>query len=165
MKSGKAKVKINIFYETRLPQIVKDEKLFKNILEAGLGKFAFANVEVNLVFVGSKKIKELNKKFLGKKGPTDVIAFNYEIPPYYPLDKNGINIKERLGKFLPFGDIFICTHQAKKQAKILRHSLKKELAILTVHGALHLAGFDHKTPAEKTNIQKLTDKIIDTTDL
>ena len=76
--------------------------------------------ELSLVIVGDQKIKELNKKYRNQNKATDVLAFDY-------------------------GEIFICLPQAKRQAKQLGHSLKKELAILLIHGILHLAGYDDET--------------------
>ena len=72
--------------------------------------------DISLVLVGEARMRRLNKKYRGKNQVTDVLAFDY-------------------------GEIFICLSQAKKQAKQLGHSLKKELAILLIHGILHLAGY------------------------
>lgn len=76
--------------------------------------------EISIVIVGDAKIKELNKKYRKKNKVTDVLAFDY-------------------------GEIFICLPQAKRQAKKLNHSLKKELSILLIHAILHLAGQSNKT--------------------
>jgi probable rRNA maturation factor len=75
-----------------------------------------------------------------------------QIPPA-PFTKGGVPL-------LPFGDIFVSLDQAKKQAKQLKHPLKKELLILAVHGALHLAGYEDNTSAQKQKMQKETEKIL-----
>ena len=76
--------------------------------------------EISIVIVGKTKIKELNKKYRKRDEVTDVLAFDY-------------------------GEIFICLPQAKRQAKQAKHSIKKELSILLIHGILHLAGQSNKT--------------------
>jgi probable rRNA maturation factor len=91
--------------------------------------------EVSLAIVGNAKIKELNKKYRRKNEVTDVLSFNY-------------------------GEIFICLPQAKKQAKQLGHSLKKELAILLIHGLLHLAGYDDETMAGYDIMMKKQNEIL-----
>lgn len=86
--------------------------------------------EVSVVIVNEAKIKELNKKYRKRNKVTDVLAFDY-------------------------GEIFICLPRAKKQAKQLKHSLKKELAILLIHGILHLAGYSDET---KQDYNKMINK-------
>jgi probable rRNA maturation factor len=102
------------------------EKIGKKIL-----KFVKVKIpEISLVLVGDTKIKELNKKYRGKNQVTDVLAFDY-------------------------GEIFVCLPRAKKQAKQLGHSLKKELATLLIHGILHLAGYKDET---KKDYNKMINK-------
>lgn len=100
--------------------------------------------DVNIV--DTKKIKSINKKYRKIDKPTDVISFanrdNKEI--YVPL----------------LGEIFICLSVAKKQAKLYKHSLNREIIFLFTHGLLHLLGFDHKTKKQEKIMFDLTDKII-----
>jgi len=109
------------------------EEFFGEILKKGIEelKLKDKNVEVSLNLVGETKIRGLNKKYRGKNEVTDVLSF--------PLEET------RLKKYdiLPLGDIFICLPFAVKEAKRQDISLKKELAWLTVHGFLHLSGYDH----------------------
>ena len=90
--------------------------------------------EISLVLVGEAKIKELNKKYRNRNRVTDVLAFDY-------------------------GEIFICLPQAKRQAKELGHSLKKELAILLIHGILHLAGYDDEIKKDYNEMIKAQEEI------
>lgn len=91
--------------------------------------------ELSIVLVGDAKIKSLNTKYRKKNRITDVLAFDY-------------------------GEIIICLPQAKRQAKELKHSLKKELAILLVHGILHLAGYNDETVDGYNAMTKMQNKII-----
>ncbi len=90
--------------------------------------------EISLVIVDDAKIKTLNKKYRKINRVTDVLAFDY-------------------------GEIFICLPQAKRQAKKLDHSLKKELAILLIHGILHLAGHDDRIKKDYNKMAKKQEQI------
>jgi len=124
---------------------------FREILVATLKelKIKDKNIEVSLNLVGEAKIKELNKKYRNKNEITDVLSF--------PLEE------ARLKKYdiLPLGDIFICLPFAVKEAKRQDIGLKKELAWLTVHGFLHLLGYDHEKSAhDKKKMFALENKIL-----
>lgn len=112
----------------------------------------FENAELSVNLVGEQKIKELNQKYRGKNQPTDVLSF--------PLhDRVGIGSIENA--IISLGDIFICLPVAKKDAENGSVSLNSELAFLTVHGFLHLLGYDHeKSMAEKKKMFALQDKIL-----
>ncbi len=106
----------------------------------GLGP-RHARREVNLVLTGGPGIKTLNRRFLGKDRLTDVIAFNAP-PPHFP----GV----------PWGEIYVCAPVAARQAKALGHSALTELLVLAAHGALHLAGWDDATPAQRRRMNLRT---------
>jgi len=100
-----------------------DKKFLKKVAQKTLrilSRNKLKTKEISMVVVGDAKIKGLNKKYLNKSEVTDVLAFDY-------------------------GEIFICLPQAKKQAKDLGHSLKQEIAILLIHGLLHLAGYNDES--------------------
>ncbi|QNO16578.1 rRNA maturation RNase YbeY [Alkalicella caledoniensis] len=80
--------------------------------------------EVNIIFVDDPFIKNLNKKFRGKDYPTDVLSFPFDVPEF-------------------MGEIYISIDTARRQAQEYQHSLTREIAFLTVHGLLHLLGYDH----------------------
>jgi probable rRNA maturation factor len=101
-----------------------------------------AGVEVGVVIVGQERIKELNSKYLGENEPTDVLSF-----PMRPEESTA---------FIPppdgvehLGEVIISYPQAVKQAEEHSHSVKRELAVLLVHGVLHLLGYDHGEPDEE----------------
>ncbi|HOI43629.1 MAG TPA: rRNA maturation RNase YbeY [Elusimicrobiales bacterium] len=122
-----------------------------------------ARGEVNLVFVGGPEIVRLNKAFLGKSHRTDVIAFNY------PSCRTGWPAARRARGAMqpcpapdaaaPFGDIFVCLPQARRQARELGHPLERELLLLALHGALHLAGMDDDTAARRTAMHRRAEKL------
>ncbi|NQT81354.1 MAG: rRNA maturation RNase YbeY [Candidatus Aminicenantes bacterium] len=118
-------------------------KRFKDLLKKLVEYYKLKDPEVVLVFVDTKTIKQLNLKFLKKNAPTDVLSF--------PLGEKSVN-----GKYY-LGDIVISVPQAFKQCFSQEHGLEKELELLTIHGFLHLIGFDHSAgiEEEENKIQKL----------
>lgn len=87
--------------------------------------------EVELLIVRNEDIRTLNSEYLGRDYDTDVLSFG--------LDYSGINITNP-----PLGSIVISIDKALEFAHILKHTLRDELAILFVHGILHLLGYDHE---------------------
>ena len=103
----------------------------------------------SIVFVSNEKIKDLNKNYRNIDKVTDVISFAFE-------DNNKIVYNEvRL-----LGEIYICIPKMIEQAKEYGHSETRELAFLTVHGLLHLLGYDHMTKDEEKIMFELQEKIL-----
>lgn len=138
-------MQINIFYRKEIPKYYRKTSAYKKIVFNALGKAAKYNGEVNIIFVGPKEIHKINKQYLGHNFITDVISFGY------PFDK-------KTGG--PFGDIFVCVEQAKKQAKLLAHSALFETAVLAAHGTLHLIGYDDNTPQLRSKMNNKAEKIV-----
>jgi probable rRNA maturation factor len=85
---------------------------------------------VNVLVTGSSEMRVLNRRFGGKDKPTDVLSF----PALAQIEG---------GKFA--GDVAVCADIAARNALWLGHSAVKEVKILTLHGVLHLAGYDHES--------------------
>jgi len=104
--------------------------------------------EVGLVFTGSETMKQLNRDYRGVDEPTDVLAFyilpQKEVDDSFALPPDGVT---RLGEAI------ISYPQAVEQAKEQGHSPEKELALLIIHGILHLIGYDHEEPEEETKMR------------
>ena len=110
-------------------------------------KVEYANFSI--VFVGNEKIQEINKNYRNIDKITDVISFAFE-------DNN--NIVYNKVRFL--GEIYICIPKMIEQAKEYGHSETRELAFLTVHGLLHLLGYDHMTKDDEKVMFGLQEKIL-----
>ncbi len=104
---------------------------FKKLLKDLMNFYDIENTEVTLALVDNKTIKKLNQKFLKRNYPTDVLSF--------PINEKNIN-----GSYY-LGDIIISVPQAFNQCFKLNHGLEREIEILTIHGFLHLIGYDHET--------------------
>ena len=104
-------------------------KAFERLLGELARRYRLADPEVSLAFVGDRAIRTLNRKFMKKDRPTDVLSF--------PLGEKGPD-----GKFY-LGDIVIAVPVAFRQARQKGHGLDRELRLLAIHGFLHLLGYDH----------------------
>lgn len=101
------------------------------------------NCELSVTFVTNERIREINKEYRNIDKPTDVISFAME-----ELGQGEIPIANiDMPRFL--GDIIISIVKTKEQAVEYGHSFIRELGFLTVHGFLHLLGYDHETEAEE----------------
>jgi len=104
-------------------------RAFKRLLEELVARYRLTDPEVALAFVGTKAMRTLNRKFMKKDRPTDVLSF--------PLGERGAD-----GRFY-LGDIVISVPVAFRQGREMGHGLECELKLLAIHGFLHLLGFDH----------------------
>jgi probable rRNA maturation factor len=103
---------------------------------AGLAiKAAGCSGPVSVLLTNDERIRELNREFRGKNSPTDVLSF-----PAVAWEFEGGNGHTSKSA----GDLAISLETAARQVESLGHSLATEVKILILHGALHLAGFDHE---------------------
>jgi len=111
--------------------------------------------EVSLLLTDDEEIQSLNKKYRNIDTPTDVLAFSQ-------IEKvNSTPVLCDKEEFL-LGDIVISVETAQRQAVELGHSLLYELMLLSVHGFLHLLGFDHDYEKKNDKMKSLEKEIIDT---
>jgi probable rRNA maturation factor len=112
------------------------------------------DIEMSLLFVDSQTIAELNERFLGVSGPTDVLAFpmDEELPPTgRQPDEGGRGPGAPTEGGDPpvlLGDVVVCPAVARRQAAERSIPADEELALLVVHGVLHLLDYDHAEPDE-----------------
>jgi probable rRNA maturation factor len=111
-----------------------DKSFLCDVAKKTLSLIKFKIPEISVVLVCDARMKSLNKRYKNRDKITDVLAFDY-------------------------GEVIICLPQAKKQAKELGHSLKKELGILLIHGILHLAGYNDQTKQQRERMTKKQDNI------
>jgi probable rRNA maturation factor len=97
--------------------------------------------EVSVTVVGDEEIHELNKEYRGVDSPTDVLSF-------------------QSGDVL-LGDIVISIETARLQANEYGHSIEREVAFLTVHGMLHLLGYDHSNKKDEDIMFKKQEQVLE----
>ncbi|AGL00856.1 rRNA maturation RNase YbeY [Desulfoscipio gibsoniae] len=108
------------------------------------------NAEVSVVLVDDEYITFLNGQYRGIDGPTDVLSFAMLEGPAMPGDEDEPML----------GDVVISLETARRQAVEYDHSFTREVAYLTVHGVLHLLGYDHETPPDKQKMRTQEETIL-----
>ncbi len=107
--------------------------------QAALLQQSAPDADLTLVLTGDAQIQALDRDYLGKDAPTDVLSFpSCEVDP------------ETGRRYL--GDIIISVPRAEAQSNAAGHSLEAELSLLVIHGVLHLLGHDHAGKEEKTRM-------------
>ncbi|SDF24309.1 rRNA maturation RNase YbeY [Sporolituus thermophilus] len=108
--------------------------------------------EVSVVLVDDEYIRELNRQYRGKDAPTDVLSFALN------EGDEPVVIDDPAEQLL--GDIVISLETAARQAEEFGHGSERELAYLTVHGMLHLLGYDHETEEARVEMRQEEEYIL-----
>lgn len=112
--------------------------------------------ELAITLVDTEYMAELNHRWMDGDGPTDVLAF--------PLDEptaRGRGPEDDASEPTLLGDVVLCPEVARRQAASAGHSTADEVALLTVHGTLHLLGYDHAEPEEEREMFGLQAQLLD----
>ena len=128
---------------------LEEVKNLKDFVDFSLNYLKLNNVIFNIIIVDKEKIQYLNKTYRNIDRVTDVISF--------ALEDDDSFVKT---DFRVLGDIYICLDKAIEQAKEYGHSLKREISFLTIHGILHLLGYDHMTSDEEKEMFGLQEMIL-----
>ncbi len=126
-----------------------------------------SDTEVSLLFVDPDAVAALNERFLGKEGPTDVLSFPIEDE----VDRSGrspdeggtgpASIEADSGRRLLLGDVVICPAVAAANAVDHGVTFDDEIALLVVHGILHLLGMDHVVDEEAERMERREQQLLD----
>jgi probable rRNA maturation factor len=106
-----------------------DSARLRDLMEKLLAKYKIPEAEVTLALINDAPMRALNRRFMGKDAPTDVLSF--------PIRDHGPD-----GKYY-LGDIIVDVPYASRQSRSQGHPLQRELEFLVIHGLLHLKGFEH----------------------
>ena len=133
-------MEINVLIDEGLEGCV-DVGWLEGVVERVLiAQSAGSNIELGLVIASQERVQELNRNYLGRDEPTDVLAFSaveeigaesFVMPP---------------DEVSHLGEVIISYPQAVAQAEEHQHSIKKEVSILIIHGVLHILGYEHDKP-------------------
>ena len=113
--------------------------LLERAARAALDLSGAPDADLTLVLTGDSQIQALNRDFLGKDAPTDVLSF--------PADESDPETGRRY-----LGDVVISLPRATEQAGERGHTVEAEVQLLVVHGVLHLLGHDHAGAEEKARM-------------
>jgi probable rRNA maturation factor len=126
---------------------------------AALSRFVMDRMRVHpmaelcIKAVDEPTIAELNLRWMEKEGPTDVLAF--------PMDELRPGLVNEDPEEGVLGDLVLCPEVASRQATTAGHSTTAEIELLTVHGILHLLGYDHAEPEEHKEMFGLQAELLD----
>lgn len=135
------------------------EELVSKLDLEGLATFVLSEMklpettDVTLSFVTNDRIHELNRDYRGMDKPTDVLSFECDNLPFE--DENLADVEE-----FELGDVIIATDVAVAQTEEFGTTFEEEVTLLTVHGLLHLCGYDHIEDDEAEIMEALEDKLI-----
>jgi probable rRNA maturation factor len=107
--------------------------------------------ELSIVLTGDSEVRLLNRQYRKKDKTTDVLSF--------PL-LEGKKLMDGLNGLIPLGDVVISVPQTRRQAIQLGREFRQELALLLVHGILHLLGYDHVTRSQEKKMFNLQDRLL-----
>lgn len=122
----------------------------QKFIDFALDYLKLSNVVFNIIIINNEEIHKINKEYRGIDRPTDVISFALED------DDTFVQMEQRI-----LGDIYISIDKAREQANEYGHSLLRELCFLTIHGILHLLGYDHMKPEDEKVMFELQERILD----
>ncbi len=141
---GRGKMRVGVLIEQEF-EGCPDAGWFRRVVRKVLvAEKAGPDAEMSLVITGQDRIQELNRTYLGNDEPTDVLSFFMEGGPEFITPPDGLR---------HLGEVVISFPQAAAQARIQGHDVKKELALLVIHGILHLLGYDHTEPEEEPRMK------------
>jgi probable rRNA maturation factor len=136
---------LDVQYASALPD-VPTEVQFRHWVEAALaGRRERAALSVRLV--GGDEGAELNGRFRGRRGPTNVLSFPFESPPGFPESDL-------------LGDLVICAPVVAREAREQGKRLQAHWAHMLVHGVLHLLGYDHLDAEEAARMEEQETRIL-----
>jgi probable rRNA maturation factor len=107
--------------------------------------------ELSMVLTGDAEVKKLNRIYRGKNKTTDVLSFPLLEGKTFPVGQR---------KTIALGDVVVSVPQTKRQALEAGKPFKAELALLVVHGVLHLLGYDHMRLDEGKKMFALQDSLL-----
>ncbi|HLS91046.1 MAG TPA: rRNA maturation RNase YbeY [Limnochordia bacterium] len=145
--------------------------LITRVCRRALESEGWSAAEVSVVVTGDDEIRRLNREYRGIDAPTDVLSFplleelGEELPPGSPPGPQHALWTAGEGGAPALGDIVISLERAKAQAEEYGHSLQREIAFLTVHGLLHLLGYDHESEEPERVMRAKEEAILASLDL
>ena len=114
-----------------------------------LNALDYHDAELSILIVDDSQIAILNKKYLHRHGPTNVIAFPMRTDPFSKINPELL------------GDVVISIETAEKEGKSIGISMEERFTQLLVHGVLHLLGYDHETSEQEADrMEKKSDEIL-----
>lgn len=133
-----------------------EEEWLQKLVERCLALHEFdSEVELSLLITNDETVRELNSRYRGIDDTTDVLSF--------ALTEEGADSSSFVtppDDVIHLGEVIISYPQAERQAQSAGHTVEQEMALLVVHGVLHLLGYDHADPDEEREMRGLEQEIL-----
>lgn len=145
---------MNVIISSEPDELAVEEILETEIIRAAqvIGElYGAENSELSITLTDDEHIHELNKNYRGVDKPTDVLSFAFRESDEPEILNPQIEI---------LGDVIISLERAKIQAENFGHSYLREVIFLTVHGILHLLGYDHMEEDDRLEMEREQDYIM-----
>lgn len=135
----------------------RHRRIIRDVVEAGLRAHRVTRATVAVAIVDDMVMARLHRRYLGRRGPTDVLTFDL-------AGRNGGTERKGRAARRPFkiieGEIVLSLDTGRHQAARRRHSTAAELALYALHGVLHLLGYDDRRRADAARMHALEDKLL-----
>jgi probable rRNA maturation factor len=145
------KHEIGVKIDGRLREVVNEDRL-RGVAGRVLAAENTPPAAVSNVVTGDAMVRDLNRRYCGEDAPTDVLSFalregteEFVLPP---------------GESLRLGEVVISLPTARRQARQAGHSVEREVALLLIHGLLHLLGYDHAVAADRQRMESRQDALL-----
>ncbi len=140
---------MGVLISNRQKQIRIVQKKIVQKAQAILNALGSPDAELSIVILDDAAIAELNRRYLNRNGPTNVLAFPMQTGDFSEIAPELL------------GDVVISAETARREAKDLRVTFERRLFQLLVHGVLHLYGYDHeKSARESVRMQQKADMLL-----
>jgi probable rRNA maturation factor len=170
---------VSVFVANEQAEHAADEEGLARLARLVMEAEGVEESEVSILLVDVEVMTQLNHRYMGEDRPTDVLAFPIDGPspasgpPAGTAGPRGFAV-DRYGDDLAdedededvddapwlLGDVVLCPAQALDEARRAGHGLMAELELLTVHGILHLCGFDHAEPEDEREMRSRTEELL-----
>lgn len=157
MRKGWLPVKLGIQIDKKFQGLVK-KKWLRRVVEGCFStQSAGAELELGLLITDDGTVRELNRRYRGIDEPTDVISFALTEEK---TDGDSSPFVTPPDGFLHLGEVIVSYPQAVRQAEEQHHGIEEEIALLVVHGTLHLLGYEHDEPVREQEMRAVEKRIL-----
>jgi probable rRNA maturation factor len=171
---------VSVFVANEQAEQAVDEEGLARLARLAMEAEGVEESEISILLVDTTVMTQLNRRYMGEDRPTDVLAFPIDGPspasgpPGGPAGPRGFageryadddeldddeDVDDDDAPWL-LGDVVLCPTYAADQARRAGQSLEAELELLTVHGILHLCGFDHAEPEDEREMRARTEELL-----
>jgi probable rRNA maturation factor len=135
-----------------------DKRWLRRLVKESLAAHSVGTeTELSLLITDDATVRDLNKKYRGKDKTTDVLSFALEADK---LSDAAAGFVMPPGEIIHLGEVVVSYPKAAEQAAERNHAVEDELALLVVHGVLHLLGYDHDKPAREREMRSLEQRVL-----